>query len=923
MTLLHRLASVLGWLFHRDKAEQGLDEELQAFIEISATEKMRDGLPAADARRLAILELGGVEQAKERVRTYRHGGRLDEVGRDVRYAFRLFVRNPAFTVVIVLTLALGIGANTAIFSIIDSLLLRALPVKEPGRLAILTEGTAGRASWTYPIWEEIRQHADRFDGAFAWSTYDSSFNLTQGGETQRVNGIWASANLFSTLGVRPVLGRTFIPSDDLRGGGPNGPAAVISYEFWQRHFGGAPDVIGRTLSLERIPFTIIGVTQAGFFGVNVGRSFDVAIPFGAEPLVRGVKESWLDHRSTWWLSVMVRLKPGQTLEQGTTVLRGLQPQIREATLDADQTATEVADYLKEPFTLAEGAAGRSSLRGQYQRPLAVIMVVVALVLLIACANIANLLLARATARGHEWSVRLALGASRGRLARQLLTESLLLALMGAAGSVVVAQWGSWLLLRQLSSESVVLDLVFDWRVLAFTAAVTVVTALVFGVAPALRATRGAPIDALKDQGRSHSGSRRLGVANGLVLAQVGLSVVLVVGAGLFLRTFSSLASVSLGFERDRVLLVDINAQRTQIPPEARLTSYEQVRERVLAVPGVASAGVSMIAPISGALWSRRVDVSGSSMATRERSAGPEGFGHTDAPIPENEPLAVFNAITPGWVSTYGTRLLAGRDIVARDGRTAAPVALVNQAFARKFLAGANPIGHTVRTMRLNSPAAREIVGLVADAVYRDVREPMLPTVYVPLAQYDGDAMPVAPPDVTLSVRAISRSPAILTKSVAAAIADVNPNLALNFRPLADQVNDTLVQERLLALLSASFGVLALLMAAVGLYGVTSYAVSLRKTEIGIRMALGATSGAVMRLVLGRVSTLVGTGIAVGLVMSVWASRFVATLLYGIEPSDPVTLASSAAALAAVGAVAGWVPAYRASRLDPTKVLSDI
>jgi putative ABC transport system permease protein len=921
MTLLHRLGSVLGWLFHRKRAEQGLDDELQAFIDMSAAEKVRDGLPPAHARRLAILELGGVEQAKERVRTYRHGGRLDELGRDVRYAFRLFVRNPAFTVIIVLTLALGIGANTAIFSIIDSLLLRALPVKEPGRLAIVT--STGQSSWTYPIWEEIQEQADIFDGAFAWSTYNSRFNLTPGGEAQFVNGMWASASMFSTLGVAPVLGRTFTPADDLRGGGPNGPAAVISYGFWQRHFGGAPDVIGRTLSLERVPFTIIGVTPADFFGLDVGRAFDVAIPFGVEPLVRGLAESRLDGRTSWWIWVMVRLKPGQTVEHGTTVFRGLQAQIREATLPAGQTATELEDYLKEPFTLAQAATGRSSLRSQYQRPLTVMMVVVALVLLIACANIANLLLARATARGHEWSVRLALGASRGRLARQLLTESLLSAVMGAAAGLLVADWGSHLLLRQLSSESVSLELVFDWRVLAFTAAITGVTALVFGVAPALRATRGAPIDALKDHGRGNAGTGRLSVGNSLVVTQVVLSLVLVVAAGLFLRTFSSLASVSLGFESDRVLLIEINAQRTQIPLEARVATFEQVRQRVLAVPGVVSAGVSVIAPVSGAVWSRRVEVSGSTIVRSERSTGPEGFGRTDARIPEDEPLAVFNAIGPGWLSTYGTALLAGRDIVERDGRTAPRVALVNQAFARKFLSGASPIGQTVRTLRLNAPAARNIVGLVADAVYRDVRDPVLPTVYVPLAQYDGDATPVAPPEVTLSVRTTSPSPATLTRSVSAAIAGINPNLALTFRPLADQVNDTLIQEHLLAMLSASFGVLALLMAAVGLYGVTSYAVSLRRTEIGIRMALGATRGAVLRLVLGRVSTLVAIGIAVGLAVSVWASRFVTTLLHGIEPSDPVTLASSAAALALVGVAAGWLPAYRASRLEPTKVLSDI
>jgi putative ABC transport system permease protein len=924
MMLLHRLASVLSWLVGRDRAERHLDDELRTFIDMSTAEKMRDGLPPIEARRLAILELGGLEQTKERVRTSRHGALLDEVGSDMRYALRTFVKDRSFTAVVVLSLALGIGANTAIFSLVDGLLLRTLPVKEPGRLAILgADGPSRQTTWTYPIWEQIQQHADAFDGAFAWTRFDAQFNLSQGGETQLVSGMWVSASTFSTLGVTTVLGRPFMPADDVRGGGRSGPVAVISHAFWQRHFGGAPDVVGRTLTLERIPFTIVGVTQPGFFGLSVGRSYDVAIPFGVEPLVRGTKESRLDRRTSWWLTIMVRLKREQTIEHATTVLRGLQPQIREATLPPQLSAADAEDYLEDPFAFAPAASGRSELRRQYQRPLIVLMVVVALVLLIACANIANLLLARATARGHEWSVRLALGASRGRLARQLLTESLMLAALGAAAGLVVAQWGSALLVDQLSSQSVVLASRLDWRVLAFTAAVTFVAALVFSVAPALRAARGAPVDAMKAQVRSHSASGRASVASGLVVAQVILSVVLVVCAGLFLRTFSSLVHVPLGFERDGVLLVDVDAGRSGIPPEALASTYDRMRQRMLAVPGVQSAGVSLVAPLSGAMWSRRVEVSGSSMAKTEHIDGPEGFGYTDAEIPDSSPLSLFNAVTPGWLSTYGTTVLAGRDIAESDVRTAAGVALVNQAFARKFLDGANPVGHTVRTTRVNETATREIVGLVADAVYRSVRDPILPTVYVPLAQYDADAAVAAPPEVTLSIRATSHSPATLTKSVAAAIAEIGPTLALTIRPLADQVNDTLTQERLLAMLSASFGALALLMAAVGIYGVTSYSVSLRRTEIGIRMALGATRGAIMRLVLGRLSGLVGLGIVAGLALGAWASRFVATLLFGLEPGDPVTLIAAAVTLALIGAAAGWLPAHRASRLDPTRVLTEI
>jgi putative ABC transport system permease protein len=924
MTFLHRLASMASWIVHRNRAERRLDDELRTFVEMSTAERIERGVPAAEARRLAVLELGGVEQVKEHVRTERHGALLDDVARDVRFALRLFARQPTFAIVIVLTLALGIGANTAIFSIVDGLLLRRLPVKDPERLAqLVAEPPSGQTTWTYPIWQEIQRHADRFDAVFAWSRFDAQFNLAQGGETRLANGVWASAGSFDALGVKPLLGRMFLPADDLRGGGSGGPVVVISHAFWRDHFGAAPDVIGRPLTIERVPFTVVGVTPPGFFGLNVGRSFDLAGPFGTEPLLRGEAESRLERRTSWWLSIMVRLKRGQSVGDATALVRTLQPEIREAT-EPPGPGQGTRPYLSEPFEIIPAASGQSGLRQQYQQPLLVMMAVVGMVLLIACANIANLLLARATARSHEWSVRLALGASRGRLARQLLIESLLLASMGAAAGLIVAQWGSQLLVAQLSTESVFLELPLDWRVLGFTAAVAAVSALVFGVAPALRAARGFPIDAMKDRGRSNASAGGATVANALVLAQVVLSLVLVVCAGLFLRTFGSLTRVPLGFDRDRVLLAEIDTRRADLAPAARHATYERIQQRVLAVPGVDTAGISIVAPLSGAMWSRRVEVSGSSRVSSGGVDGPEGFGYTSRPIPDASPLAVFNGVTPGWTTTYGTPLLAGRGLTAADGPHAPRVALVNQAFARKFLAGANPVGHTVRATRDAGSPVMEIVGLLSDAIYRSVREPILPTVYVPLSQASADEVPpFAPADVTLSVRASSLAPGSLVKTVAAAINEINPTLALTFSPLSTQVSDTMVQERLLAILSVSFGALALLMAAVGLYGVTSYAVSLRRVEIGIRMALGATRGAVIRLVLTRVSTLVGIGIVLGVAVGAWASRFVSTLLYGLEPGDPATLAISAITLALVGAIAGWLPASRASRLDPTQVLTDI
>ena len=924
MTFLHRLTSIASWILRRDDAEQRLDDEIRSFVEMSTADKIRDGISAAEARRLALADIGGVERMKESVRTGRHGAHLDELGRDVRYAFRLFVKQRTFAIVIVGTLALAIGANTAIFSIIDGLLLRTLPIEDPERLALLVTGPpSDQRSWTYSIWQEIQRHSARFDGAFAWTGFDAEFDLSTGGESRLVKGVWASAGVFDVLGVTPAVGRLFQPSDDDRGGGSGGPVVVISHAFWQTYFGGARDVIGRTLTLERVPLMVVGVTPPEFFGVVPGRSFDVVVPLGAEPLIRG-SESRLGGRTSWWLQVFVRLKPGQSREAAAALMRTLQPGIREATLPPPSPGRTVDGYLADPFTFLDAARGPSSLRDDYSRPLLVLMVVVGLVLLIACANIANLLLARVTARNHEWSVRLALGASTGRLVRQLLIESLLLAAMGAAVGVAVAHWGSRLLVAQLATDAVSLDLPLDARMLAFTAAAGLVAALVFGVAPAWRATRRAPIDAMKDRGRTPGSSSRTSIASGLVLAQVALSLVLLIGAGLFLRSFARLTHVPLGFDHGRVLLAEVDARRADLAPAARLAAYERIHQSVLALPGVERAAVSITAPL-GAMWSRRIDVSGSGLRGSDAGDGPEGFGFTDRPIPANAPLAVFNGITPGWMATFGTPILAGRDISERDGRSSPRVALVNQAFARKFLNGATPVGHTIHPAR--EPGPIEIVGLVADAVYRDVREPTLATAYVPLSQSVDrslveDPTVTVPAVVTLSVRAASPHPESLTKSVTAAIGEINPTLALKFEPLDGRVSATLTRERLLAILSAAFGVLALLMASMGLYGVTSYAVSLRQTEIGIRMALGATRASVVRLVLARLSRLVGAGIVVGLVIGAWTSPFVATLLFGLEARDPGTLLASAATLAAVAAAAGWLAARRASRFDPARLLRD-
>ncbi len=471
--------------------------------------------------------------------------------------------------------------------------------------------------------------------------------------------------------------------------------------------------------------------------------------------------------------------------------------------------------------------------------------------------------------------------------------------------VLIALWGSRLLLHQLSTRNnlVFLDLSIDGRMLLFTIAITALTALLFGIAPALLASGSDPIDSLKEHGRTPSGAQRARMSTGLVISQVALSLVLVVAAGLFVHTFASLATRHLSFESDRVLLVNVNSQRATVDPTRRVQMYEELRDAVRALPGVTEAALSLETPVSGGGTVPRFEVSGG------------------VPLAENEFHAngFANIVSPGYFATLGTPIVAGRDFDSGDRTGTQPVVIVNETVARAALNGASPLGHTI-TVHLGPAMSMQVVGMVADAVYRTLRDPVPPTIYMPLAQF-----PVPPPRlalINLSVRSASGSPQLLTRSVAATIGTVNPQLALTFRPLAEQVNASLTQERVVAMLSGFFGGLALLLAGLGLYGVTAYAVTQRRTEIGIRIALGAAPAAVVRLVLARVSMLVGVGVLVGTGLSAWASKFIATLLYGLAPRDPVTLVGASALLVTIGGLAGWLPAWRASRIDPAETLRE-
>jgi predicted permease len=823
---------------------------------------------------------------------------LDPLWQDIRLAWRAVRRAPLTAVVVLLTLALGVGANAAVFGVVNSLLLRPLPVSDPHRLATVSSPTGidrgypAGFGWSLPMWQRFQPTIALFGGAVAWMP--ARFDLAQAGERQPAEGLFTSGSYFTTLGVAAWRGRLFTAADDRTAGGPDGPSAVISYGLWQRRFGGADHVIGTPLVVDGVPLTIIGVAAPSFFGVEVGRPFDVAVPLQVEPLLRGDRSQLQRHR----LSVMVRLKPGQSTAAGSAVLRALQPGIIGVT--PGQMASVEPRALREPFTLVPAPAGTSGangdprgLRQAYARPLLAIFAVVGLVLLIACVNIANLLLSRATARQHELSVRLALGASRLRLARQLLIESLLLAGPGAALGLLVATWGGRALVSQLSTsiDAIGLDPSPDWRVLAFTVVASLLTAFLFGSAPAWRATRATPMDALKAQGRaagSSAGAARL--SNGLVILQMALSLVIVISGALFVGTFERLVRVPLGFDRDRVLVVNVDIARAGVEPARRAALFERFVDAVRTTPGVAAVGGSPWTPVDQGL----------------RMADP------------GRRLA-FNIITPGWFAAYGTGIRAGRDFTARDSAEAPAVVILNRAAARVLMPGQSPIDRVTTCPGRSGSLSCTVVGVVEDAVFDTQRQGMEPVAYLPLAQ-SAQVIARGMTGIGLSVRPAAGASMPLRRSIADALTAVDPLVSFDFRPLSEQVDAAIARERLLAALSGAFGLLALGLAAIGLYGVASDSIGRRTAEIGLRMALGAQRSAVIALVLRRSLALTSAGLVLGLLGAAAVTRYLAGMLFGLSPLDPTTFAGVSMLFAAVATFAAWLPARRASRIDPLAAL---
>ena len=830
------------------------------------------------------------------------GNFFSGIVQDIRYALRLLRKTPLITGVALLSLALGIGANTAIFSLIDAVVLRMLPVQNPEQLARILFRSPGsprpRQSVTNPIWEQVRDHQDAFSGVIAWSP--QVFDLAKGGEVNNINGIYASGDYFTVLGVRPAAGRLMTASDDVRG---CGGVAVLGYGFWQSRYAGAESAVGSLIRLNGHAFPIIGVAQRGFFGTDVGDKLDVAIPTCAEAVLAG-KDSSLDVRDDWWLAMMGRLKPGVTVEQADARMKVLSAPVFGAAAPQDWPAKYQDRFRKNTFAILPGATGTGGFRGlrqEYSQPLEILMFVVALVLLIACANIASLLLARSAARQKEIAVRLSLGASRARLIRQVLTESVVLSGTGAILGVLFARWGSALLVRFVSTQQsqVFLDLKMDSRVLAFTIAITVLCGLLFGILPALRSTRVDAMSAIKEGqsqaagGRSHSSAVRW-----IVAAQVALSLILLIGTGLFIHTFANLMTLDAGFDRNNVLMVETNIHNAGIAEPARAPLYGQMLGKLQAIPGVVSASQCWMMPLSGYQWDNSVTAP----------------GH---PLPAGvDPDTLLNWVTPGYFETMRTPLLEGRTFDGRDSATSTAVVIVNQLLARRYFGSQSPIGeHLLGGSEGMLRQPMEIIGVVQDAKYTSLRDDFQPEAYFSLSQIQKNV----DEHTTFEIRT-AMTPSALIPAVRDALASVNTMASLQFTTLKQQADDSVQQQHLMAVLSGFFGGLALLLTAIGLYGVMAYVVTQRTHEIGIRMALGAQQASILRLVMRDAAIVLAAGTAAGLLSSIWITRLVKGLLFGLTPGDPSTVALAIIALVAVALFACYIPARRAMRVDPMVAL---
>ena len=821
---------------------------------------------------------------------------------DLKFALRQLLKNPGFTAVAVLTLALGIGANAAIFTVINTLMLRSLPVREPHELVQVTvAGASGRDhTFTYPGYERLRNGAKSLSGLFAAGNVGEGGMVASGlggTETEIIRPQPVTGNFFSVLGVQPFVGRLLSDADDRTKNAER--VVVISYGFWQRRFGSDPSVIGKSITFFDVPVAIVGVTPPGFFGVQPGENPDLWLPLNLMPLLRPQALG----EGHDWLALIGRVRRGTDIRQARAELAVTFQQYR-AELAAAMSAEERQHLLPERLELQPAATGWTRLRDQFRPPLMILTVVVGLVLLIACANVASLMLARAMARAREFSIRTALGAHRLRLIRQLLTESVLLAGLGGLLGLFVAHWGARLLVSfaGVQPDPVSFDLAPDARVLCFTMGLSLATGLIFGVAPALRGSRSDLTTTMKGTGANISADpSRQFLQQSLVVVQVAMSLILLVGAGLFVRTLQKLKGMDMGFSRENVVLFQVGFSR-RVDRTRRLSAYKELLGRVEESPGVRAASMSFITPLTEEAWGQQVDI--------------EGY----TPAPEEVVRCRGMSVACRYFETMGTPILSGRDFGPQDERLDAStatnepgVAIINESMARKYFGNANALGRRFSFFG-NSNRKFEIVGVVKDAKYSSLREPVPPTFYLFCFGEVRDW------DMTFALR-MAGKPVAVIDGVRRAVGETDPTLHLRgMRTMDDVLDASLRQERIIANLGGFFSLTALALACLGIYGALSVTVAQRTREIGLRIALGAQRVNVLSFVVGQGLKLAVIGSAIGLVGALTTTRLVLRLLYGISPIDPVTFAGVSVLLAVVAMLASWLPARRAAKVDPMEAL---
>jgi predicted permease len=880
-------------LVMRSKVDREIEDEMRAHVAMRTEDNMAAGMSREAAERDARLRFGNATVIRERVVEHDAALGLDAVMRDVRYALRGFRKGPAFTLVAVATLALGIGANTAIFQLLDAVRLRSLPISNPQELAEvkIVGGNHGfginngpYAQLTQPVWQEIRQHHDPFSGVFAWRNRDRLFGHPS--DARRIHGLDVSGEFFGVLGIRPWQGRLLLPEDHTTDCKTS--RVVVSYPFWRAQMGGRVLAANTTLLVDGDLVEVVGVTPPGFFGMAVGESFDIALPL-CEPNPA--------QRELFDRSVMGRLKPGWTMDKASAYFGALSPGIFNATAPIGYSAEAVRPFTRFRLGVFPASGGVSNLREEYQDSLSLLLGITGLVLLIACANLANLMLARASVRQREMAVRMALGASRGRLLRQLLIESGLLAMSGALLGVVMAQGFSRFLVRSLSTEqwSVDLPISTDWRVLLFSAAVAMLTCVVFGTIPSLRASNSDPVTAMKTGDRRLTGSReRFSTQRLMVIAQISISMVLLVGALLFVRSFRNLMTLDPGMRERGITIAHIGFPLSHVAPDHYEEFKRQLLEEVRSVPGVTAAATTTNDPLMGGSWTHGVRVGAAEGSSK------------------------FTWVSPGYFQTMGIPLLSGRMFANTDTANSPRVAIVNQTFIRQFVGKDNPLGKRVRTLpEPNYPeTVLEIVGTIPDTKYNDIRGATPPMAFVPAAQF-----PAAADGPWASVMIWSdTAPSSVMAEVKRQIGDKHPEIIVQTLDFETQIHDGLLRERLMAILAGFFGSIAAVLVMVGLYGVISYFVTQRRNEIGIRIALGATRRQVIGLVMRSAGLMLAVGVVTGTLLSLIAGHGAASMLFGLKPYDPVTFAIAIGLLTAIAVLASWVPARRAARVNPTVAL---